>query len=156
MPIVVGLFQDESQAQSGVQALLANHLALEPGDLGVVSKRADGELSIVDAAEDRELHQLSTLGRVTGWLFGLVGAVVGSPVTIWQTTSAGDLLASDVALRHDAGLPDEALRHVGEHLRAGSTAVVALANEEETGPITATLEQLGATIYQGQLPPDLS
>src|SRR5262245_17417427 len=124
MPIIVSLFQDEAQAQAGIHALLANHLALEPGDLGVVSRGPDGQMSFLDAAEERELHRLSTLGQITGWLFGLVGAVVGAPITIWQSTSAGNMLAADMALHHDAGLPDEALRHVGEHLQAGSAALV--------------------------------
>src|SRR5262249_15525687 len=44
------------------------------------------------------------------------GALVGAPITIYQSSTAGDLVTSGVAMRHDAGFPDEVLRQVGEHL----------------------------------------
>jgi hypothetical protein len=65
------------------------------------------------------------------------------------------MVGVDLALRHDAGFPDGALRHVGEQLHAGHAAVIVLNYREESGPIAATLEQFGSTIYQGTLPPDV-
>ena len=155
MQIILGLFPDVAQAQAAVQALLANHTTLPAANIGIVSKDPDGQISFLETAEQRELRQLSTLGRVTGWLLGLAGAVVGAPFTIWQSATAGDLVGIEVAIRHDAGFPDQALRHLGEHLHAGSAAVVVLAFREASGPIMATLEQFGGTIYQGTLAPDV-
>jgi uncharacterized membrane protein len=153
--IILGLFPNASQAQAAVQALLAQHTTLQAANIGIVSKGPDGQISFLETAEERELRQLSTLGRVTGWLLGLAGAVVGAPFTIWQSATAGDLAATEVAIRHDAGFPDGALRHLGEHLHAGSAAVVILTHREASGPFMAALEQFGGTVYQGAVPPEI-
>jgi uncharacterized membrane protein len=155
MQTIVGLFQDAAQAQAAVQALLANHTTLHAANVGVVSKGPDGQISFLEVAEERELHRFSTLGRVTGWMLGLAGAVVGAPLPIWQTATAGDLAATDMAMRHDAGFSDQELRHLGEHLHAGSTAVLILTDQEGSEPIAATLEQSGGTVYQGALPSEV-
>src|SRR5262245_39183778 len=150
--MIFGLFSDTAQAQAAVQTLLADHTTLQAANIGIVSRGSDGRIDFLETAEERELRRLSTLGRVTGWLLGLAGALVGAPITISQSSTAGDLVASEVAIRHDAGFPDEALRHVGEHLHAGSAAVVILTRQETSGPIRAALEQLGGTVHQGTLP----
>jgi uncharacterized membrane protein len=155
MQIIFGLFPNAAQAQAAVQALLADHTTLQAANIGIVSKSPDGQISFLETAEQRELRRLSTLGRVTGWLLGLAGAVVGAPFTIWQSTTTGDVVATELAIRHDAGFPDEALRHLGEHLHAGSAAVLILTDREASEPIRAALEQFGGTVYQGALPPKL-
>jgi uncharacterized membrane protein len=155
MHIILGLFPDVEQAQAAVQALLANHTTLQPANIGIVSKDPDGQIDLWETAEERELRDLSTLGRVTGWLLGLAGAVVGAPFTIWQSATAGDLVATDMAIGHDAGFRDDALRHLAKHLHAGSAAVVLLTHREASRPIIATLEQSGGTVYQGALPSEL-
>jgi uncharacterized membrane protein len=155
MSIIFGLFQDVAHAQAAVQALLANHSALQPANIGIVSKRPDGQIGFWEIAEEHELRRLSTFGRVAGWLLGLAGTVVGAPFTIWQGATVGDLVGVDLALRHDAGFPDAALRHLGEQLHAGSAVVIILIHGEETEPIIATLQQFGSTIYQGALAPDV-
>ena len=153
MQIILGLFPNLEQAQAAVEAMLANHSMLPTADIGIVSKDPDGQIKFWETSEERELHDLSTLGRVTGWLIGLASVVVGAPFTIWQSATAGDLVATDVALGHDAGFPDQALRHLAEHLDAGSAAVVVLTPRELSRPIIATLEQSGGTIYQGHYRP---
>ena len=155
MPVILALFQDTAQAQSVESTLLKQYTTLQPRQIGIVSKGADGRISFLDDTEDQELRQLSTIGRVTGWILGVAGAIVGAPLTIWQSANTVDMAASDLAIQHDAGLSDEALRHVGEHLQAGNTAVVILAPESERAAITATLESLGGTIYQGELPAEI-
>jgi uncharacterized membrane protein len=152
MHVILGLFPDVGQAQAAVQALLANHTTLQTPNISIVSKHPDGQIDFWETAEERELHHLSTLGRVTGWLLGLASAVVGTPFTIWQSATAGDLVATEMAIRRDAGFPDEALQHLANHLHAGSAAVVVLTRQETSGPIRAALEQLGGTVHQGTLP----
>jgi uncharacterized membrane protein len=155
MHTILGLFQDAAQAQAAVQALLADQPTLHAANVGVVSKGPDGQISFLDIAEEREIRRFSTIGRVTGWLLGAASAVVGAPLPIWQTATAGDLVATDAAIRHDAGFSDQELRHLGEHLHAGSTAVLILTDQEASEPIAATLEQLGGTVYQGALPSEV-
>jgi uncharacterized membrane protein len=155
MQIIFCLFSDLTQAQAALEELQASPAALQPEDIGIVSKSADGEVDFLDTAEERELRLASTFGRVSGWLLGLAGAIVGAPLTIWQTTATGDLVAAEAALRHDAGFPDDALRELGEHLRAGSAAVLALVRNEEVAPVVAVLEQFGGTLHQGGLSPEV-
>jgi uncharacterized membrane protein len=155
MQIIFCLFEDVAQAQAAVEALQARPTALQPEDIGIVVKSADGEVDFLEAAEERELRWASTFGRVTGWLLGLAGAVVGAPFSIWQSTASGDLLAGDAALQHDAGFPDDVLRALGEHLHAGSAAVLALARDEDAVAARAVLEHSGGTLHQGALPPDV-
>jgi uncharacterized membrane protein len=154
MPVIIALFQDTAQAQSAEAMLLKQHTSLQSGQIGIVSKGEQDQISFVDDTEEQELRWLSTIGRVTGWIVGVAGAVVGAPMSVWQSSNAADLAASDLALQHDTGLSDDALRHVGEHLQAGSTAIVVLTRQEEA-TITATLESLGGTIYQGTLPAEI-
>lgn len=155
MRIIFCLFEDVARAQAAVEALQARPTALQPVDIGIVVKSADGEVDFLEAAEERELRRASTFGRVTGWLLGLAGAIVGAPFSIWQSTASGDLVAGDAALQHDAGFPDDALRALGERLRAGSAAVVALARDEDAVAVTAALERFGGTPRQGTLPADV-
>lgn len=152
MEMIFGLFPSVAQAQAAMQTLLANHTTLQAANIGIVSRGSDGQIDFLEAAEERELRRLSTLGRVTGWVLGFAGALVGAPITISQTSTAGDLVASEAAMRHDAGFPDEVLRQVGEHLHAGSAAVVILTHQGTSAPIKAALEQLGGTVHQGTLP----
>ena len=154
MELIFGLFPNAAQAQAAVPTLLANHTTLHAANIGIVSKGSDGRIDFLEAAEERELRRFSTLGRVTGWVLGFAGALVGAPIMISQSSTAGDLVAAEAAMKHDAGFPDETLRQVGEHLHAGSAAVVILARPETSGPIRATLEQLGGTVHQGMLPPE--
>jgi uncharacterized membrane protein len=154
MEMIFGLFPNAAQAQAAMQTLFANHTTLQAANIGIVSRGPDGQIDFLETAEERELRRFSTLGRVTGWLLGFAGALVGAPIMISQSSTAGDLVASEAAIRHDAGFPDEALRHVGEHLHAGSAAVVILTRQGTSGPIRAALEQLGGTVHQGTLPPE--
>ena len=78
MQIILGLFPDAAQAQAATQALFANNTTLQAANIGIVSKDPDGQIDFLETAEERELRHLSTLGRVTGWLLGLAGAVVGA------------------------------------------------------------------------------
>jgi uncharacterized membrane protein len=155
MQIILGLFPNAARAQAAVQALSANHTMLQAANIGIVSKDPDGHIDFLETTEERELRHLSTLGRLTGWLLGLVGAVEGAPFTIWQSATAGDLVDAEVAIRHGAGFPDQALRHLGKHLHAGGAVVVILTRREASGPVMAALEQCGGTVYQGALPPEV-
>jgi uncharacterized membrane protein len=154
MEMIFGLFADAAQAQAAAQTLFANDTTLQAANVGIVSRGPDGQIDFSETAEERELRRFSTLGRVTGWLLGFASALVGAPVMISQSSTAGDLVAAEAAMRHDAGFPDEALRQVGEHLHAGSAAVVILTHQETSAPIRAALEQLGGTVHQGTLPPE--
>jgi hypothetical protein len=81
---------------------------------------------------------------------GIVSKDPDGQINFWET--AGDVVATEMAIWHDAGFPDQALQHLAKHLHAGSALVVVLAGQESSRSIIATLEQSGGTVYQGALP----
>ena len=57
---------------------------------------------------------------------------------------------------NDAGFPDSALRELGEHLDAGSSALITLVTADEAELVKIRLEQLGGVFIEHTLPPEVA
>jgi uncharacterized membrane protein len=56
----------------------------------------------------------------------------------------------------DAGFPDGALRELGEHLDAGSSALITLVTADEAELVKIRLEQLGGVFIEHTLPAEVA
>jgi len=142
------------EARATIQALDAQLDTIRLGNIAVIRKGADGNVSFVEVEELREYSRDSTFGIVLGWLLGAANTLVGAPLGVAPGIESGAAFGVEAAALRDVGFPDEALRHVGERLHAGSSALVTLVDPDHTATVVAELEKLGGTIAQGKLPPE--
>jgi uncharacterized membrane protein len=140
------------EARAAIQALEARRDPAAIGNVAVVSKGGDGALSFWEGQEADELRRDADIFSLVGWLLGAIGAVLGAPLGPRQGLDAGAGVGSAAAERVDTGFADEDLRHFGEQLVAGSSALIALVRRDEAAVVIAELESLGGTLAQTTLP----
>ena len=143
----------KAEAASGTIRALDERLGtLKLGNIAILRKGADGNVSFWETDELREYRRDSTFGIVLGWLLGAANTLVGAPLGVAPGVESGAALGTEVAAQRDVGFPDQSLQQLGEQLHAGSSALVTLVDPEHSATVVAELEQLGGTIMQGQLP----
>jgi uncharacterized membrane protein len=137
MPVVVGTFDTQTQAEAAVAGL--KDMGFTDADLSVVSRAADPP----DPPKDDEQRANDTvdasvagaaLGAVLGgFLLGPIGAVIGG-------TAAGGGVA---AVLSSHGASDDEAREYEARLREGRYLVV-VKTEDSTAGARAALDQFGA------------
>jgi uncharacterized membrane protein len=155
--LIVCTFDGDTRAddaRAAIQVLDAQLDTIKLGNIAIVRKGADGQLSFLETEELREYSRDTTFGIVLGWLLGAANTLVGAPLGVASGVESGAALGTEAAARRDVGVPDETLRQLGEQLHAGSSALILLVDPDHTATVVAELEKLGGTIVQGQLPPD--
>ncbi len=153
--LIVCTFDGDAKAdaaRSAIQALDEQISTLKLGNIAILRKGADGNVTFWESDEQREYRRDSTFGIVLGWLLGAANTLVGAPLGVGPGVQAGAALGNEAAAQRDVGFPDETLRQLGEQLHAGSSALVTLVDPEHSATVVAELEKLGGTIIQGQLP----
>ena len=141
-------------ARAAIQALDERLGTLKLGNIAILRKGADGNVTFWETEELREYSRDSTFGIVLGWLLGAANTLVGAPLGVAPGVEAGAALGTEAAALRDVGFPDQTLRQLGEQLHAGSSALVTLVDPNHSPTVMAELEKLGGTIIQGQLPPE--
>ena len=154
--LIVCTFDGDAKADAAsatIQALDEQIDTLKLGNIAILRKGADGNLTFWESDEQREYQRDSTFGIVLGWLLGAANTLVGAPLGVGPGVQAGAALGNEAAAQRDVGFPDATLRQLGEQLHAGSSALVTLVAPDHNATVVAELEKLGGTIIQGQLPP---
>ena len=141
-------------ARAAIQALDERFGTLKLGNIAILRKGADGNVTFWETEELREYSRDSTFGIVLGWLLGAANTLVGAPLGVAPGVEAGAALGTEAAALLDVGFPDQTLRQLGEQLHAGSSALVTLVDPDHSATVVAELEKLGGTIIQGQLSPE--
>ena len=100
------------------------------GDIAIVKKDPDGSISFHETGDHRTVVS-KVAGAVAGGVAWFVYAFAGS-----LGNTAGPLVYDDAynaaqSRLKDAGFPDYALRELGEHLDAGSSALITLVTADE-------------------------
>ena len=142
------------EARAAIQALDQQFDTVKLGNIAILRKGADGNVTFFETEELREYTRDTTFGIVLGWLLGAANTLVGAPLGTAPGVESGAALGTEVAAQRDVGFPDEALRQLGQQLHAGSSALVTLLQPEHSAPVLAELERLGGTTIQGTLPPE--
>ena len=150
--LIVAAFQDEKGADNALEEL----------------KKAKKEklVNIKDAAvlrkdEKGSLH-VSEIGDMTGTRGGVIGGVVGAGLAIitggatLALTGLGAAAGGLAAKLRDSGFKDERLRRLGEGLKPGSSAIVAVIEHTWVKELEAELEKAGAEILVEEIAADVA
>jgi uncharacterized membrane protein len=157
MRLIVCAFSASEKAKEVEQALEALDRRLETvklGNIAIVEKTADGQVSFRETEDHRNVVSQVT-GMVAGAASWLIYAFAGS--LGYQAGPAAYSLSYNTAERliRDSGFYDEALREVGEHLDAGSSALITLVTPDEEHIVIEELERLGGKMIQKEVAPEL-
>jgi len=141
--IVIGVAGTE-EAEDALRGLRRLHdgdeVQLEVA--AVVERTADGRIEVLDAAE--ELHLRATAGGgVVGVLIGLAAGPMGLLIGGATGAAVGSLV--EVA---EAESADQVLRVLGEIVRPGSAATIAVAYERSPVAVDRLASDLGATVLR--------
>ncbi len=155
--LIICTFDGDAKADAAgaaIQALDQRLGTLKLGNIAMLRKGTDGNLTFWETEQLREYRRDSTFGIVLGWLMGAANTLVGAPLGVAPGVESGAAFGAEAAAQRDVGFPDPALRQVGQQLHAGSSALVTLVDPDHGATVVAELEKLGGTIIQSQLPPD--
>lgn len=153
---VVTVFDDEKSAYEGSKAMLEldreGSIALYAG--AVITKNADGQVEIKDAADD------GPIGTATGMLLGTMAGMLGGAAAVAAGAAPGALAAGTaagmaggslggwIADVYNVGVDAEFLNDIGALLLPGKAAVVAEVTEGWTTPLDTRMEALGGTVFR--------
>jgi uncharacterized membrane protein len=157
MRLIVCAFDAAGKAEEVEQALEALDRRLETiklGNIAIVEKSADGQVSFRETKDHRNVVSQAT-GMVAGAASWLIYAFAGS--LGYQAGPAAYSVSYNTAERliRDSGFLDDALREVGEHLDAGSSALITLVTPAEEPVVVEELERLGGKLIQRDVAPEL-
>lgn len=153
---VVTVFDNEQAAYEGSRAMLAldreGSIALYAG--AVITKNADGQVEIKDAADE------GPIGTATGMLLGTMAGMLGGAAAVASGAAPGVLAAGTaagmaggtvggwIADVYNVGVDAQFLADIGDLLTPGKAAVVAEVTEGWTTPLDTRMEELGGTVFR--------
>jgi len=142
---VVVIFPNEAKAYEGTRALKELHAeaSLAVYAVAVVTKGADGKLSVKEAADNGPLGL--GVGALVGGLIGLLGGPAGAAIGI----GVGALIGSFNDL-FNMGVGSDFLDKVSKELAPGKAAVVAEVAEDWITPLDTRMGAIGGTVVREQ------
>jgi uncharacterized membrane protein len=157
MRLIVCAFDAAEKAEEVEQALEALDRRLETiklGNIAIIERTAEGQVSFRESKDHRNVVSQVT-GMVAGAASWLIYAFAGS--LGYQAGPAAYSVSYNTAERliRDSGFYDEALREIGEHLDAGSSALITLVTAEEEPVVVEEIERLGGRLIQQEVGPEL-
>ena len=150
--LIVAAFQDEKTADEALkglkQARKENLIRIE--NAAVLRKDEKGKLHIKETA-DMGGGKGAALGGVAGAAIGLIaGPALLVPVAV------GALVGGLAAKLRDSGFSDERLKKVGEGLKPGSSAIIAIVEHKWVEQVEKEMEEAGADLFTEALGADIS
>jgi uncharacterized membrane protein len=123
--VVVAAFTDEQGAENALHELRTAHSGglISIKDAAVLRRSMDNKLHITDTT-DKGAGRGAILGGVAGAVVGLVAGPIG-----WMTLG-GAAVGGLAAKLRDGGFKDSRLREVGDSLQPGSSAIIAVVEEQ--------------------------
>ena len=149
--IVVAAFRDEAGADGALRQLreVQAQGLIKIDDAAVLRRDAKDKLHISESA-DMGGGKGAVVGGVTGAVLGLLAGPVGWGVGI------GALVGGLAAKLHDAGFPKERLEQLGQALRPGTSALVAVMEHTWVRQVEQELEKRGADMVTESLRQDIA
>lgn len=135
---VVAAFSTEQGASQALKDLRAvDKDLLKVREAAVLVRNADGELEI------RESHHVGK-GAVIGGVAGAVVGLITGPIG-WVTVGGAAVGALAARLR-DSGFPDDRLKKIGEGLKPGTSALIAIVEHRWVLEVEQQLRAAGADL----------
>lgn len=150
--LVVAAFTDEDGASKALKQLK--------------EAQKDRLVGIRDAAvlrrdEHNKLH-ISETGDMRGGKGAVIGGVIGAAVGLIAgpaalvTGAAGAAIGGLAAKLRDSGFPDERLREIGESLKPGTSALVAVIEHTWVAQVEQDLREFGAQVLTEAVKADIA
>ena len=141
--MLIAVFDDESAADAGLQAL---HRLHAEGDItlyasGVIAKDAKGVVCV-----KRSMDQ-GPIGTATGLAVGSLIGLLGGPMGVAVGAMAGTMVGA-VRDFWGAGVGLDFIEEADKHLQPGKVALVAEIEEEWVMPVDIALEGAGGRVFR--------
>jgi uncharacterized membrane protein len=150
---IVAAFQDPNGASAALQQLKEAKkegvIAIE--NAAVITKDADGKLRIKETA-DMGGGKGAAIGGVVGGVIGLIGG----PLGIAAGAGVGATIGGLAAKLHDGGFQDARLRQIGDSLKPGTSALVAVIDHTWVLEAERQLQQAGADYVTASISADIA
>jgi uncharacterized membrane protein len=140
--VVVAAFDDEAAATTAMDRLaqMRGEGQIELKAMAMVWRDEAGHLHIKETDDPGAVR-----GAIVG---GAVGGVIGlllGPLLI-PAAAAGAAIGALTEKLHDAGIEDAKLERLGEGLKAGTAAVVAMTTADASAEVQRTVREAGARV----------
>jgi uncharacterized membrane protein len=150
--LIVAAFDDEKAADEALKALkqAKRERLIGIENAAVLRKDAKGKLHIRETA-DMGGGKGAVIGGVAGAAIGLLaGPLLVVPAAV------GALVGGLAAKLVDAGFPNDRLKELGEGLKPGSSAIIAVVEHRWVDEIRREMEQAGADMMVAELKADIA
>ena len=149
--VVVAAFPNEMGATDALHDLEAakKQGMIDIRDAAVLRRDASNELHITETA-DKGFGKGAVMGGVAGAVVGVIAGPIG-----WVTLG-GAAVGGLAAKLRDGGFPDDRLRQVGEGLKPGSSAIVAVVEHEWVREVERRMEARAADLITESIESDIA
>lgn len=151
--IIVAAFNDENAASEALEQLKE---AKKEKLIGII------DAAIIRRDEQNKLHIKETAdmsggkGAAVGGVLGGILGLIGGPAGIALGAAAGAAVGGVAAKAIDAGIPNERLEEIGEALKPGTSAIVAIIEHKWVQQAQDQLAQAGADVMTAALKADIA
>jgi uncharacterized membrane protein len=150
--LIVAAFQDENAAREALKGLkqAQKEKLIKIENAAVLSKDAKGKLHIKETA-DMGGKKGAALGGVAGAAIGLIaGPALLVPAAV------GALIGGLSAKLRDSGFSDARLKTLGENLKPGSSAIIAVVEHSWVAQVEQAMKEAGADAMTAALGADIA
>ena len=150
--LIVAAFQDAKAADAALDGLksAAKQGKIKVQNAAVLKKDSKGKIKITETA-DMGGSKGAAIGGVAG---GAIGVLAGPALLV--PAAVGALVGGLVAKMRDTGFNDDRLRKLGEGLKPGSSAIIAVVEHKWVSDIEKELKKQGADVLTESLRDDIS
>src|SRR5512139_565823 len=150
--LIVAAFKDEKAAKEALKVLkqAQKEKLIKIENAAVLHKDAKGKLHIQETA-DMGGKKGATLGGVAGAAIGLIaGPALLVPAAV------GALVGGLTAKLRDSGFSDQRLKALGENLKPGSSAIIAVVEHKWVAEVEKAMAEAGADAVTAALGADIA
>ena len=151
--VIVATFHDEQSAKAAYEELKdkKNLRLIHMRNSAVIRKDEKGEIHI------KETHDMgggkgAGIGLLVGGAIGLLTGGVG----LVGAGAAGAVVGGLAAKLHDGGFKDDSLKEIGDGLPSGTSALVAVVEEDELSEVHGDLLGDAREVMVSHLSPDIA
>jgi uncharacterized membrane protein len=150
--LLVAAFTDEDAADKVFEQLkqAKKEKLIHIQDVAVIKRDADSKIHI-NEPKDWKAGKGAGVGAVIG---AALGIITGPGVVL--TTAAGAAIGGLAAKLRDAGFPDDQLKQVGEALKPGTSAIVAIIEHTWVADLEQEMQAQGAQVMRQAISEDIT
>lgn len=150
--LIVAAFTDENGADRALDQLkqAKKEKLIGIRDAAVIRRDVNDKLHITETA-DMSGKKGAGIGAIVGGAIGIL-----FPPSLLAAGAAGAVVGGLAARLHDAGFPDERLKEIGQALKPGTSAIVAVVEHQWVAELQQELAAQGAQVVQEAIKDDIA